>query len=143
MLLRCAEAGEPVKRSAEALSRSKEFPAPFDWGQKDSNARSHSHSPVQREDADSPTPHPKPAESEEKENAEGGVAVAVECPSVEDLMDAEFRRIIGHDSIKLQLRQFYKKVQLDRIRAAHGKDTDKKRLYHMIFSGPPGTGHSG
>ena len=56
-------------------------------------------------------------------------------------MDDEFSRIIGHDSIKQQLRQFYKKVQLDRIRAAHGKERDSKRLYHMIFSGPPGTGN--
>ena len=62
--------------------------------------------------------------------------------SVEELMDVEFARIIGHDSIKLQLRQFYKKVQLDRIRQAHGKDADTQRLYHMIFSGPPGTGPS-
>ena len=60
--------------------------------------------------------------------------------SVDELMDDEFGRIIGHESIKQQLRQFYKKVQLDRIRAAHGKERDNKRLYHMIFSGPPGTG---
>lgn len=60
--------------------------------------------------------------------------------SVEELMDKEFARIIGHDGLKKQLRQFYKKVQLDQIRIKAGKEKDAKRLYHMIFSGPPGTG---
>jgi hypothetical protein len=60
--------------------------------------------------------------------------------SVEELMDKEFAKIIGHDGLKKQLRQFYKKVQLDQIRIKAGKEKDVKRLYHMIFSGPPGTG---
>lgn len=60
--------------------------------------------------------------------------------TVEELMDKEFAKIIGHDSLKKQLRQFYKKVQLDQIRQKAGKEKDVKRLYHMIFSGPPGTG---
>ena len=55
-------------------------------------------------------------------------------------MEAEFSRVIGHAGIKSQLRQFYKKVQLDRIRQAAGREADGGRLYHMIFSGPPGTG---
>jgi len=60
--------------------------------------------------------------------------------SVPELMDQEFSRIIGHDNIKTQLRQFYKKVQLDTIRAKNGKTSNEPALYHMIFSGPPGTG---
>ena len=60
--------------------------------------------------------------------------------TVEELMDKEFAKIIGHDGLKKQLRQFYKKVQLDQIRIKAGKEKDAKRLYHMIFSGPPGTG---
>ena len=56
-------------------------------------------------------------------------------------MDKEFNKIIGHDQIKTQLRTFYKKVQLDQIRAANGKQILKyKPLYHMMFLGPPGTG---
>lgn len=62
--------------------------------------------------------------------------------TVEELMEKEFAKIIGHDSLKKQLRQFYKKVQLDQIRQNAGKGEDKKRLYHMIFSGPPGTGQT-
>jgi Holliday junction resolvasome RuvABC ATP-dependent DNA helicase subunit len=62
--------------------------------------------------------------------------------TVPELMEHEFKRIIGHDSIKQQLRAFYKKVQLDQIRAAAGRGGGKGSppLYHMIFSGPPGTG---
>lgn len=60
--------------------------------------------------------------------------------TVEELMDKEFGKIIGHEGLKKQLRQFHKKVQLDQIRQNAGKEKDKKRLYHMIFSGPPGTG---
>lgn len=50
-------------------------------------------------------------------------------------MELEFSRIIGHDHLKKQLRKFYKTFQLDRFRRAAAKP-----LYHMIFSGPPGTG---
>lgn len=61
--------------------------------------------------------------------------------TVEEFMEKQFATIIGHDSIKKQLRTFYKKVQLDKIRAAAGNGADgKNRLYHMIFTGPPGTG---
>lgn len=56
------------------------------------------------------------------------------------LMDEEFSKIIGHDGVKDQLKQFHKKVQLDEIRKANGRLKDKNRLYHMIFTGPPGTG---
>ena len=81
-----------------------------------------------------------PASSNGGASDDSSSSPAASVASVEFLMDAEFARIIGHDSIKAQLRQFHKKVQLDRIRAAHGKERDTKRLYHMIFSGPPGTG---
>ena len=56
-------------------------------------------------------------------------------------MDKEFGKIIGMESVKKQLNMFYKKVQLDEIRAKNNKLTDTKRLYHMIFTGSPGTGH--
>jgi len=36
--------------------------------------------------------------------------------------------------------QFHKKVQLDIIRQQAGLNRDTKRLYHMMFLGPPGTG---
>jgi hypothetical protein len=43
--------------------------------------------------------------------------------SVQDFMEQEFNKIIGHEIIKRQLRQFYKKVQLDAIR--------NKRYYYV------------
>lgn len=55
-------------------------------------------------------------------------------------MEKEFNKIIGMDSVKKQLNMFYKKVQLDEIRAKNNKLADSKRLYHMIFTGSPGTG---
>jgi stage V sporulation protein K len=57
--------------------------------------------------------------------------------TVGELMQKEFKRIVGQEVIKDQLRKFYKKVLLDQYRK---KKNDSKRLYHMIFSGPPGTG---
>lgn len=60
--------------------------------------------------------------------------------TVQELMDEEFTKIIGHDTIKKQLQQFHKKVQLDKIRQEHQQNVDTKRLYHMLFMGPPGTG---
>lgn len=60
--------------------------------------------------------------------------------SVKELMDKEFAKIIGHENIKQQLKMFYKKVQLDKIRRNNGKLSEKKALYHMMFLGPPGTG---
>jgi len=67
--------------------------------------------------------------------------------SVEELMEYEFKKIVGQSQLKKQIIQFYKKVELDKIRKTNNKNPDKKemydntkRLYHMIFSGPPGTG---
>jgi stage V sporulation protein K len=60
--------------------------------------------------------------------------------SVEELMEEEFNKVIGHAGIKQQLRRFYKKVQLDSIREANGRLKNKQGCYHMIFQGPPGTG---
>lgn len=60
--------------------------------------------------------------------------------SVRELMDQEFDKIIGHGSIKEQMEQFHKKVQLDEIRTKNGRSVDTKKLFHMIFQGPPGTG---
>jgi pSer/pThr/pTyr-binding forkhead associated (FHA) protein len=82
----------------------------------------------------------KDKESENK-SSDSGLSDLDSRLSVEEVMENEFKRIIGHEKIKIQLRQFYKKVQLDRIRQQNGKETDTKRLYHMIFSGPPGTGN--
>jgi hypothetical protein len=100
------------------LSRSKKFIGGIDAGAKDGG-----------EDASAAA-----ASSSAKESDEDAKL------SVEELMDKEFAKIIGHDGLKKQLRQFYKKVQLDQIRIKAGKEKDVKRLYHMIFSGPPGTG---
>ncbi len=57
-------------------------------------------------------------------------------------MESEFAKIVGMDTVKDQLRTFYKKVQLDRIRESAGisSSSDRNRLYHMIFTGPPGVG---
>lgn len=55
--------------------------------------------------------------------------------TVKELMDQEFSKIIGHENIKDQLRQFHKKVQLDEIRTKNGKKVDQSKLYHMIFQG--------
>merc|ERR1711963_712784 len=60
--------------------------------------------------------------------------------TVKELMEKEFSKIIGQESIKEQLKQFHKKVQLDEIREKNGNLTSKNTLYHMIFQGPPGTG---
>ena len=108
------EAGEAKPRENQELSRSKKFAA----GEVQLNRQL------------------QPAN--EKSKAEDKSASSSQF--VEALMETEFSSIIGHDSIKAQLRQFHKKVQLDRIRVLAGKDKDVKRLYHMIFSGPPGTG---
>jgi len=59
---------------------------------------------------------------------------------VAEWMEKQFNKIIGHDQLKAQLRQFHKKVQLDVIRQEAGGAKEKKRLYHMLFMGPPGTG---
>ena len=123
-----------VGRSAAALSRSKQFPAARveEWRsqQPSEGDAGHGRHP--------PPQEPLPQLREEEKDV--GAVSASDVLSVDEFMELEFSRIIGHDSIKTQLRQFYKKVQLDRIRSAHGKDTDHKRLYHMIFDGPPGTG---
>jgi stage V sporulation protein K len=60
--------------------------------------------------------------------------------SCEQLMTSEFEKIIGHDKLKKQLWQFYKKVQLDEVRASNNRLPDTSRLFHMLFMGPPGTG---
>jgi len=81
---------------------------------------------------------------EEFEKIIGHDQIKDQPQTVQELMDEEFEKIIGHDQIKDQLQQFYKKVQLDKIRAKHkaesGGSVDRKRLYHMLFMGPPGTG---
>jgi len=64
----------------------------------------------------------------------------IEQLTVEELMEEEFAKIIGHDEIKKQLRRFHKKVQLDKIRDENHRLKERRGLYHMIFSGPPGTG---
>jgi hypothetical protein len=56
--------------------------------------------------------------------------------TVEEMMEEEFAQIIGHDSLKDQLRQFHKKVQLDVIRRkADPKQKRAAGLYHMLFMG--------
>jgi len=63
--------------------------------------------------------------------------------NIDEFMDKEFKKIIGHDGIKKMLRTFAKKVAADRKRAdimgKVGKRQHKDR-YHMVFAGPPGTG---
>jgi SpoVK/Ycf46/Vps4 family AAA+-type ATPase len=59
--------------------------------------------------------------------------------SVDELMTSEFKRIIGQEKIKAMLRGFAKSVALDKLRVASGRAV-APGLYHMIFSGPPGTG---
>jgi len=113
------EAGPTRNDDDQGLSRSKKFLEPID-AKKDSG----------KED-EAAAASSAAAQKEADEEAK---------MTVEELMDKEFAKIIGHDSLKKQLRQFYKKVQLDQIRIKAGKEKDGKRLYHMIFSGPPGTG---
>jgi pSer/pThr/pTyr-binding forkhead associated (FHA) protein len=115
------ETGKPKNDDdKQELSRSKKFPGGIKDGKDKDDASSSSAA--------------APSAAEQKEADEDAKL------TVEELMDKEFNKIIGHDSLKKQLRQFYKKVQLDQIRINAGKEKDKKRLYHMIFSGPPGTG---
>jgi stage V sporulation protein K len=91
-----------------------------------------------------PIPVPAPAPS----RSPASVVSAASSPSsnhppgsVEAFMEEEFSKIVGIDGVKTQLRAFYKKVQLDRIREQQpGSRVEKNRLYHMIFMGPPGTG---
>lgn len=66
-----------------------------------------------------------------------------EIKGIIEFMEEEFKKIIGHDVIKQQLKSFYKKVQLDQIRMkldGNVENNNKGILYHMIFAGPPGTG---
>lgn len=120
------EVGAP--RSAEDggqdLSRSKKFMGGI--GSKDKDGKDSS-----KDKSDDSASSSSSSQKESDEDAK---------LTVEELMDKEFAKIIGHDGLKKQLRQFYKKVQLDQIRIKAGKEKDAKRLYHMIFSGPPGTG---
>ena len=144
------EVGEVVGRSVASLSRSKQFPS-VPRQQPQTQLEGNKAAPAAADDSRRGIAGGRGhGGEEEKEREVGADAAAPAAPSssasasmsVEELMDCEFERIIGHDELKLQLRQFYKKVQLDRIRQAHGKEMDHKRLYHMIFSGPPGTGHT-
>ena len=124
-----------MDRSRAELSRSKQFPS---LGAEAASQQSRAHS---TDDAKRGRKVGKDGGAEEEKEAASAPSASPDAHlTVEELMESEFARIIGHESIKAQLRQFHKKVQLDRIRAAHGKDADTKRLYHMIFSGPPGTG---
>lgn len=69
----------------------------------------------------------------------------IEQKRVDDIdgyLDLEFRKIVGQDQIKNQLRQFVKKVKMDVIRRGdiRGKNKTSSALYHMCFSGSPGCG---
>ena len=59
--------------------------------------------------------------------------------SIEEWMNAEFAKIVGCQGIKDQLIEFRRKVQFDRLRRERGQNVQEQK-YHMIFSGPPGTG---
>ena len=141
--------GSAALLDKQEFSRSKQFPSPaksqpaaVGKRTEDSVEESKEEQQSQRGGLHSSLVAAVSSSSSGSECDDGGSMSTPPAPSVEELMDDEFSRIIGHDSIKQQLRQFYKKVQLDRIRAAHGKERDNKRLYHMIFSGPPGTGNT-
>lgn len=61
--------------------------------------------------------------------------------SLEDFMEAEFDRIVGHDQIKDQLRQFHRQQKINQIRIEQGEMKSEAKIpYHMVMSGPPGTG---
>ena len=128
--------GSTAVLDKQEFSRSKQFPSPAKQpvGKRTEAA-------VEERKESQLLQHSEAAAASNAQSDDSSLLAPFPAPSVEELMDDEFGRIIGHDSIKQQLRQFYKKVQLDRIRAAHGKEKDTKRLYHMIFSGPPGTGN--
>jgi len=52
----------------------------------------------------------------------------------------ELKKVVGCRSIKEQIWKFRRQVAKDRIRRQRGKKIKGGELYHMIFSGPPGTG---
>lgn len=98
-------------------------------------ARADSHSHVERKQS------PSPPASSSGSPSNGGASSSP--TSIEAFMEEEFAKIVGMDSVKDQLRAFYKKVQLDRIREMAGavnKAQEGRRLYHMVFTGPPGVG---
>jgi hypothetical protein len=89
------------------------------------------------------SPEPSPSGgSGSGSGAAGGSSGGGRRDEVEQYMEEQFAKIVGMDSVKDQLRAFYKKVKLDKIREAAGKmpGAEKNRLFHMIFMGPPGTG---
>lgn len=55
-------------------------------------------------------------------------------------LEAEFAKIVGMKSVKDQIMGFKRKVFLNRTRAQMGLKVSSGEAYHMIFSGPPGTG---
>lgn len=60
----------------------------------------------------------------------------------EEYMEYEFSKIVGQDTIKRQLRDFYKQAKVNRLKAAiQGKKIEFNKVsYHMLLMGPPGTG---
>jgi DNA polymerase III gamma/tau subunit len=88
-----------------------------------------------------PTPkQERKSDKSQDKKEDGKLGPPCSAEEIEQFMEEEFNKIIGHDSLKAQLMQFHKKVQLDQIRAQAGLARDTKRLYHMMFLGPPGTG---
>eukprot|EP00606_Chrysophyceae_sp_TOSAG23-5_P001390 GSChrysophyteH2.ASY1.ANO1.1317.1 assembled CDS len=57
-------------------------------------------------------------------------------------LEFEFKKIIGLDSLKQQVRKFHRSIELDQQRRKAGLLNHKKssEKYHMIFQGNPGTG---
>jgi SpoVK/Ycf46/Vps4 family AAA+-type ATPase len=56
-------------------------------------------------------------------------------------MEAEFKKIVGNDSLKATMRQFAATVEMNALRAElKGEARDQSQRYHMVFKGPPGTG---
>ena len=60
--------------------------------------------------------------------------------SVHEMLNEEFKKVIGLDKIKEQLRKFAHTAERASLREEQGIVTSRKERFHMIFSGPPGTG---
>ena len=131
--------GEANKQSKQDLNRSKKFINISDSDTENHNDRHNINTPITLAATDT-------SNNVNKVNSKLSSDIIDETEpnmTVLELMKHEFDRIIGHENIKQQLRQFYKKVQLDDIRLKNNKDGNKhadkdkvSRLYHMIFSGP-------
>ena len=75
--------------------------------------------------------------------AKGNHGVA-EFLAAEDLLNSEFKKVIGQQEVKKTIRLIARRVARDRLLVEKGITTglQEKGKYHMVFSGNPGTGKS-